>query len=176
MKRAKFLILSIALLVFVGCGSDDSDDVVTTGGQISFNGNSFTLTNAYKEDWGPNDNDSFDVDITLSSQVLTSSDGFDYTDINIAYFDLNTSQQNVLETGTYTFGSTRDVGIMVYGFIGANISTDSDGILTSGEGFDVTGGTVTVAQAGNVYTITFNVTGANNASSSGSFSGTLTDI
>ncbi|WP_425391379.1 hypothetical protein [Ekhidna sp.] len=164
------LILSIALLF--SCGDDDGPSV-NSEGQLSFDGETAALTHAYIEDYGENDNGSFDVDITLTSKAVDLGSE-SISNVSVVYLDLNTSIQNVLEAGTYTYtDGDRDEFKMVDGFVAINASFDSEG-NTSGKIFEVTGGTVTVTRSSGVYNISFTLTGDNDERATGSYNGALT--
>ncbi|WP_420318839.1 hypothetical protein [Ekhidna sp.] len=175
MKKLLLIPLLALLIVMVSCGDDDGDSV-STNGQLSFDGETATLTHAYIEDYGENGNGSFDVDITLTSKAVDFN-ADNISNVSVVYLDLNTSQQNVLEAGTYTYSDgERDEFVMVDGFVAINASFDSEGNLTQGKAFDVAGGTVTVSVSSGVYSISFTLTGDNDERATGSFTGTLTPV
>lgn len=177
MKNLLLLTLSISLVLFTSCGGDDEDNMKSGGGSFTVDGTSHNLKFAYKEDYGSNDNGSFDVDITLTSKEFDPDDeGENINDISVVYFDLNTNTQNVLQTGTYTYDDERDVLIMVDSFIGVGISTDSDGDITGGTQYQVIDGTVDVSKSGDNYTIQFDLESTEGTSISGSYTGTLTSV
>ncbi|WP_421765566.1 hypothetical protein [Ekhidna sp.] len=146
---------------------------MSANGSFTFNGESYALTHAYKEDFGVNENGSFDVDITLTSKPVDFNSGT-FNDLTFVYLDLNTSMQNVLEAGTYTYGLERDEFVMVDGIVGVNVNVDNEGNITSGTSFEVTGGTVTVSVESDTYSISFTLTGNDNERATGSFTGILT--
>lgn len=174
MKNLLLMVLIGSMIVFTSCGDDDDTTTTSGSGTFSIDGTSYNLTNAYIQDWGPNGNNSFDVDITLTLGDLDFTQE-SFQNLTFVYLDLNTSEQNVLQTGTYTFSVDRDVLTMVDASAGANVSADSNGNVSSGTLIDsITDGTVTVSVSSNVYTITFELTGEGDEDISGTFTGTLT--
>lgn len=172
MKKLLTISLLVSIALLYSCGKDDGA-TVSTNGEFTFNGESYTLTHAYIDDFGENDNGSFDVDITLTSKSV-DFESDDISNLSFVYLDLNTSMQNVLEAGTYTYALERDKFVMVDGLVGVNVSADSEGNITGGTSFTVAGGTVTVSVSSDIYTISFTLTGEDDERATGSFTGTLT--
>lgn len=172
----KILSLSlIGILLLQSCGKDDEPAATPGTGQLTIGDETYTLSYGYIEDYGSNGNDSFDVDITLTSAAVDANTTT-LTNFSIVYLDLNTSVEGVLESGTYTFGEERDVKVMVAGLVAGGVNVDSEGDFSGGQGFPAIDGTATVAVTGSTYTITFTLTGENDASASGTYTGSLEDL
>ena len=175
MKKACYY-LSVALLaIFTSCGEDkDPDPKMNPEGSFTVNGEAFNLDFGYKEDFGSNDNGSFDVDVYLSSEAIDlNTDGESLSNISVVYLDLNTNQRNELQTGTYTYGDERDELVMVDASVGANISTDANGDVISGTLYIIVDGSVTITQSGDNYTISFTLTSTEGTTITGSYTGTI---
>lgn len=172
MKKFSFLpILLLFSLVLVLPSCKDDDD---GAGQNEFvlDGETFSLTRGFIEDYGSNGNGSFDFDVTFTSSGITTSNGSLSGEGEIVYIDLNTSSEEGLVAGTYTFSGSRDALTFVDGTIGKNFNVANQ----SGEIFNVTGGTVDISISGSETTIEFDLTIGNGSTVSGSYKGALQSL
>jgi len=121
---------------------------------FTYKGTDYQLDEGYMEDYGEGYRDgSYNIDLTLISDDET----------NGIYFEMFTSTDGDLKTGTYNYDSdeTEDPGTFDYG--------DCWG---PDEEIEINGGTVRIQKSGNTYTITINVSSSGN-SISGYYKGPL---
>jgi len=168
MKKLKLvlILLFISFVVFYSCEDDSSPK-----NYFKYDGKTYTLSDGYIEDYGPN-NGSFDWDVyIISSKLNYNGDWFTGTG-HIIYLDLNTSSENGLVTGIYTFSSERSVFTFVDAGAGINFNMDTE----SGTIVDVIGGTVEITISGNEVLFEFNLITNTTKTIKGRFKGVLTEI
>ena len=176
----KFKLLSIIFIAVLGtvttsCSSDDDNiPAVTIANEVTYDGNTYTLSKGFLEDYGDNGNGSYDFDVTLVSS------GINYDSTNAAftgsgqvlYLDLNSDNMAALSNGTYNFSTTRTA----FSLVNAVVVVDFDATAQTGTGVQATGGSVVLTKDGTEYTILVECTIASGDTISGSYEGTLTTI
>ncbi len=178
MKSFNFrLILGLMCLLTLTFSCNDDDDDSFGASQFTINGVSYELNQGFLEEFGSNGTvggqESWDFDVTLTSSGIT----FDPNNVTFVgsgsfiYLDLNTNSPDGLVSGTYNFSGQRNVFTLVDGTAAFNVNIAAG----TGNGFEITGGTVTI-NTGNVVRIEFDLTTDTNQSVTGRFSGALQRI
>lgn len=170
MKKLLLISMLATTGIFLSCGEDDTP---STDNGFTYDGDFYATTIAYIQDYGENDNGSFDVDLVFSSKTV-DFDAESTSDLSFIYLDLNTSMRGVLEAGTYNYGEDRDEFVMVDAAVAVNLSSDSEGETISGTALEITAGSVTITQNGSSYTAVYTLTAEGGAVITGAHTGTLT--
>lgn len=163
--NAVAIIMLSATFVFTSCSSDDDDK---TTNYIEYNGEQDDLTKGTLEYYGMGEGTGYNFDITLLSPNISWE-----TETGVGsgvYFELFSSSETELPSGTYTFSQTQnpltfDDGGFIFNF---NIATEE------GIDEDITDGTVKITNGGSTYTIEFNCTSTSGKTVKGHYSGALT--
>ena len=134
----KKLIYTTLFLVLTGsmlnaCKSDDDSSDNDTSNELSINGETFELNDSgVLTSYGDNDNGSFDWDVDIFG-----SEAF-------VYLDLNTSSENGLVSGTYTYSSMREAFTFVDGEVSFGDDESYYDLQDSTIEIDVDGDTVSI--------------------------------
>lgn len=137
----------------------------------------FETPYALVEDYGSNENGSYDIDVTLINNTNYLLQSGTIEDFNSIYLDLNSDTEGLLADGTYTFGPDRDKFTMVNGAVTADLTVDlSTGEVKAGLLYVVIDGSVTVSSSGNTFTLSYSLTALDQASDSTVITGTYTGI
>ncbi len=154
MKNLIYLFSLLSIISLSSCSSDD--DGSSGGGTISFDGKEISIQNALIEDYGA-DGDHYNYDFTLT--------GTDGNTPYIVYFELFSplSAGTGFETGTFNY---------VQGSIGTDIYYFSVAELIIGQQENLaTAGQVVVSGEGDNYTVTANLTFADDRTLTLTYSG-----
>ena len=177
MKLNYLTIISLMLSVFI-LNSCEKDSVSRTSSgssnYFSYDGQRYNLDNGYIEDYGDNENGSYDFDVFLVSDSIQYSidDGFNGVG-ELLYLDLNTSSINGLVSGTYNFSSDRDTFTLVDGLIGIKMDISLD----EGEELaEIIAGEVIVSISENNTVLDFDLTTTTNKRITGRFNKKLISI
>ena len=161
MIKGHFLTISIILSVFL-LNSCEKDNVRTSSGSGSSNyflydGQRYNIDNGYIEDYGDNENGSYDFDVFLVSDSIDYSiPDEDFIGVgDIIYLDLNTSSEDGLVDGL--------VGIKM------DINTEEGEELVQ-----IVAGEVDVSVSGSNTVIGFDLTTSTNKKVTGKFNKKLT--
>lgn len=169
-----FVAIAATAANFVACSEDAepaaSDNYFTvnedtfpllTGTIASIQTEHHPVTNEVVDEW----------DIFLSSGDLDGKTHW-------VRFILNSSDENTVPLGTYTYDEEyKDHQMDDFTFYVANIMRNADLEEGSGDLFantDFSSGTVTIAKSGNVYTVTYSIVLDGGATSTGHYTGLLT--
>jgi len=165
LKIALFLLL-VSFVVLNSC-EDDS----TPKNYFKYDGKTYSLSDGYIEDYGAN-NGSFDWDVYIvSSKLNYNGDWFTGTG-QVIYLDLNTSWENGLVSGTYTYSAERSTFTFVDGGVGINFNMDTE----TGTIVEIIGGTVEITITANEVLFEFNLIAEAGKTIKGRFKGVLTEI
>jgi hypothetical protein len=165
-KLTKLLIVLIALQF--ACSKDD-EVVITTGGTFTLDGTSYVLSKGFLVDEGGE----YGIILTSSGISLESSTGDDFIGTgNFVSLYIISSSSTSFDPGTFTWSDNKSPGTIEDVGVGVNFNLATD---TGDVELDGTGGTVSVALSGDIYTITFSIT-TDGSVVTGSYIGTLTDV
>ena len=170
-----FLIASLLLSVFFfnSCEKDKEPSNEEPSNYFSYDGENYVLNQGFIEEFGENEDGSYDFDIVLVSPTIQyiPSDAELSGIGDIVYLDLNTSSANGLVSGSYNFSSERgeftfvDGGIVIKG----DVSTEEAEIEA-----EIVGGKINVLVVDDITTLDFDLTTRTNKNVKGRFQGTLT--
>ena len=175
----KVTLLSLALLVFFmfSCKSDDDDGDKVASGSVTFDGDSYSLTNGFMIDFGADggfyniDFTTYDGSLNIGEEKIEGS-----VEIYAELFAPGTS----FSTGTFEYLSFFDdpePGDYFFNSSYITIDSDDDGEIDSNDdSFSATGGTIMLSGSGSNYTITYDLTFANSMTLTGSVSGKFQEI
>lgn len=163
-----FILLFAFAVILPSCSNDDDDDA--TSNSFTFNGNTVDIVNGFLFPFGDNGNGSFDFDVYLTTDGITQGGAFGLTGIgDLVYLDLNSGSSTGLESGTYSWSSSRDPFTIVDGLV----ASDFDVTTNSGTSTDATGGTVEVEVNGNEVTLTIDLETTSGSRITGFYNGVL---
>lgn len=167
----------IGLIILILCSCTD-DSGTTPTSTLTFNGNTYTIADAYVDDYGNEDpletgiDTHFGYEIGVSDAVHTviveSPDDQYFGGTDGVSFRLYVSiyrPNNTDIDGTYQFidddvATFADIDGELF-FTGGEIELDEDNLAPNGDldgdEFEVVGGTITITGADSDYTITFNI-------------------
>ncbi|MEO9964874.1 MAG: hypothetical protein ABJF11_03745 [Reichenbachiella sp.] len=181
MMNNKMLSWIFVVTLFFGSCSDDSDDNTNTA---TFNGESFSLDKGFLEPAGLNyDSDgepieTYAIDVYLMSATVEYNSSVDEFsgEGNLIALDLNTSEENELASGTYTYSDEkglRDEFVLSGGevYINYDVSVEAP----KGEEESITGGTIEVSINGDEITFLIDLT-TESSTFTGTYTGTLQSI
>ena len=178
MKNNQFFIIGVILSAFI-FNSCDKDTVSRTSSGSSnyflYDGKTYNLDKGFIENYGDNENGSYDFDVFLVSESIDYSiPDEDYIGLGeVVYLDLNTSSENGLVNGKYNFSSDRDTFTLVDGLIGIKI----DIITEEGEELvEIVAGEVDVSVSENNTVLDFDLTTRTNKRVTGKFNKKLTNL
>lgn len=178
MKKNHFLIIGLILSVFIFNSCDKDTVSRTSSGSSNFflyDGKTYNLDKGFIENYGDNENASYDFDVFLvSDNIDYSIPDEDYIGVGeIVYLDLNTSSDNGLVNGKYNFSSDRDTFTLVDGLIGIkmDISTEEGEEL-----LEIVAGEVDVSVSESNTVLDFDLTTSTNKRVTGKFNKKLTNL
>lgn len=159
-------------MLLTACGNDD--DELEVRDEFQFNDTSYALSKGFLQDYGANQNPSFDWDVTLTSEdILYSETSASFNGSgDVIYLDLNTSSADGLVDGVYNFASERNSFTLVQGIIGLSYDLGN----ATGEDFTVIGGRVEITTDGTEKLIEFDLTASNGQPVTGQWKGNLRRI
>ena len=178
MKKGHFLTVSLILSVFL-LSSCEKDNVSRTSSgssnYFSYDGQKYNLDKGFIENYGDNENGSYDFDVFLVSDSIDYSfPDQDYKGVGeIVYLDLNTSSENGLVSGKYNFSSDRDTFTLVDGLIGIKMDINTE---EGEELVEIVAGEVDVSVSGSNTVIDFDLTTSTNKKVTGKFNKKLTNL
>lgn len=161
MKNIFKNLVLLGLLVLSSCSSDDDNNSSNNTGVLTVGDLSVNLTQGYLERYGKV-GDAYNIDFTARSSTLFSSE-----EEAVVYFELFSSQENDLSTGSYELGTYSEAKAFTYTqwghvIMGEGVTPFDTGIqVKTGVSIRPVSGTFTVNQSGDLYKITF--TGKGNA-------------
>ena len=177
MIKGHYLTISIILSVFL-LSSCEKDDVRTSSGSGSSNyflydGQRYNIDKGFIENYGDNENGSYDFDVFLISDSIDYSiPDEDFTGVgDIIYLDLNTSSEDGLVDGTYKFSTDRDTFTLVDGLVGIKMDINTE---EGEELVQIVAGEVDVSVSGSNTVIDFDLTTSTNKKVTGKFNKKLT--
>ncbi|WP_026755554.1 hypothetical protein [Sediminibacter sp. Hel_I_10] len=176
MKNLKLIALfALALnLVTFSCNKDDDggdDSSSSSENNITIDGTEFEIETAILEEWGINEDGSYDWDVTLFSDgVEIDAANSTITGTGAAiYLDLNTNSETGLVPGTYTFANERAEFTWVFAEAVTNFNFETE----NGESFNAVSGTVVITGSGNNQVIVANLEDENGNAITASYKGSL---
>jgi hypothetical protein len=176
-----FWALSLALTVgFTSCSSDDDNGGgASSESFLRVNGTDYDLKSGIIVNYGEEDEGVFNFDVSLYTENFNASNPlnpFGDNSFSEVYFELFTSNQSTLETGTYNYSSSfGTTNTFSFGDVDLDCSGSFFDVDCSQE-FSIVGGTFTVNSNGNRFDLEFSVSLAGGGSAEGKYVGTLIAI
>tara|TARA_Y100000385_G_scaffold204756_1_gene212121 strand:+ start:92 stop:637 length:546 start_codon:yes stop_codon:yes gene_type:complete len=179
MHKPHFFIITLLLSVFL-LNSCDKDNVSNTSSSptnyFSYDGRNYNLDIGYIEDYGDNENGSYNFGVTLVPEGIEwdfNEDELTGTGDGSIYLDLNTSSEDGLVSGKYNFSSDRETFTLVYGAIaiGLELGLGAEEIEIVDK---VVAGEVDVSFSGSNTILEFDLTTSTNKKAKGRFNKRLT--
>lgn len=166
-KLVLWLSILTILFIFVSCDPDLKSSSQGNGTFV-YKGVTYSLSQGILEDYGSNENGSYDWDITLFSSGFNISN--ETGEGEYIYMDLNSPEVSLVP-GIYNWNDTRVANSLVYGEleIGYDAATGYSQDYSS-----VNGGTVNITAVGSEYILNFTLYLYNGETVTGSYSGPLT--
>ena len=180
MKKLLLLIFTFSLVACSGGDDNNGSNSSSQSNVLSVGGADFNLVEGalgYFGQWGASDAVNIDLDL-FSIEIgdcLSSQDEFSFPEGQDIYFEMWTSQDSYLSSGTYEIVvpndddnySPFDISLADY-TLDLNADENSDG-----NWIDINSGTVNVERSGDIYTISWDTIDENGNVVAGSYSGTL---
>ena len=159
------LVLSVLL---IGCSDDDE----SPKNYYTYNGETKALSAGLLEYYGPLGMSSYNFDITLLNNIKFSETTGPSGAGDYIYFEVFSSSATELVPGTYTYDATESGAANTFddGDITIGYDTKTDEYKSVHK---ITSGTLKINKEGNVYTIDFEGTTADNKKVTAHYSGTL---
>ena len=174
MKKLLLLILTFSL---VACsGGDDDNNGSNSSSQsdiLSVAGNDYELDGGRLQNFGPGLN-AVNIDLDLYSAGITpqcEANGWSGLGHDI-YFEMWTSQEGFLDSGTYQINEDYSVFNITYADYALNVDLGVDD-WDEVDWVSIASGTVNVERSGNNYTISWDTIDTNGNVVVGSYSGSL---
>lgn len=168
-----FKIAFIAVLIVAGFSACKKDDKTDKQSVFTFNGANYETPKAYIVSYGPNNSESADFDLYLTSSNIAVKDGNGFTGTGDGiYFDLNSSSLTELAAGTYTWSLDRGPGTIVDGEVFLTYDFDT----WTGDSYSVSDGTVKITVSGTTYEIDYSLTLANSQTITGYYKGSAEQL
>lgn len=177
MKNFKVVVALVMSIAAISCSSDDdnnNNNNNTSNNVMSIAGEEFDIAAAGLENYGENEDGSYDWDVYLLGDGITINSSTPVGQGATIYLDLNTNSADGLVAGTYTYANERAPFTWVVADACASFNT-SNFSCTSGS-YSASAGTVVITGSGNNTTIEVNLTDTSGASITASYTGGFSSI
>ena len=171
MKNFKVVVVALVMsIAAISCSSDDDNNNNNTSNNVmSIAGEEFDIAAAGLENYGENEDGSYDWDVYLLGDGITINSSTPVGQGATIYLDLNTNSADGLVAGTYTYANERAPFTWVFADACASFNT-SNFNCASGS-YNASAGTVVISGSGNNTTIEVNLTDASGVSITASYTG-----
>ena len=169
MKNFKVVVVAFVMsIAAISCSSDD-DNNNTSNNVMSIAGEEFDIAAAGLENYGANEDGSYDWDVYLLGDGITINSSTPVGQGATIYLDLNTNSADGLVAGTYTFAQDRAPFTWVYADACTNFNI-SNFNCASGSYYASTG-TVVISGSGSSTSVEVNLQDSAGASITASYTG-----
>ncbi len=178
--RNLFLILFVSSLFVVSCGEDGNDNS-SFNNSFTYKSKTYSLAKAFSIEWGEsNASDVYTTELYIVSSGITcasSSSGYEISGKgNSLYFNIYSSSQSEIASGTYTYSeSALQPLVNTFDYCEIDLGSDWDA-ETNDEWAEITEGTLTIEKSGATYVITFEGYDSNNNKVVASYTGMLSNF
>ncbi len=154
-----------AVILISSCNKDK----VEIKKEFTYENQTYVLDKGYIEDFGKNDNESYDFDVFLFSEGIVVKEMEPTGKGHAIYFDLNSPISTGLAKGKYTYNSERDA----FNYTNAGAILNADISSETGEEIDVMSGDINISFNDDKTILKFNLKTTDNKSLIGEFEGIL---